>query len=303
MPHALIRRFRPAVLKLAAGTLVLSGCATHPPDTAPPQYPGYTLVWHDEFNADGPVNDADWIYETGFVRNNEAQWYQSPNVRCAGGLLTIEARRERVANPGFEAGSKDWKRSRAFAEYSSGSIKTRGKHQWTFGRFEMRGRIDIRQGCWPAFWTVGVARPWPACGEIDIMEFYRGILLANCAWGSEKPHVGVWDDVKVPIATVAKDTGFDSPEAWAAAFHVWRMDWDKDAIRFWVDDRLMNEVDLTKTINRTPEHANPFHEPHHIILNLAIGGTSGGDPAGTEFPAKFEVDYVRVYQRADAKSE
>ncbi len=289
---------RPAAGAIASILMLSAGCAQRQVSDAPPSYPGYALVWHDEFNADGPVNEKDWMYEQGFVRNKEAQWYQPANVTCANGVLVIEAKRERVANANHKPGSEDWRTARAFAEYSSGSIKTRGKHEWTFGRFEMRGRIDTRMGCWPAFWTVGVARPWPACGEIDIMEFFRGRLLANAAWGSAKPGVGVWDDVKVPIAEVASKAGDKSPEDWAARFHVWRMDWDRDWIRLYVDDTLMNEVDLSKTVNQSPDKANPFHEPHHVILNLAIGGTSGGDPSGTSFPAKFEVDWVRVYQKS-----
>lgn len=74
------------------------------------------------------------------------------------------------------------------------------------------------------------------------------------------------------------------------------MDWDQDWIRLYLDGYLMNEVDLSKTINQSPDGANPFREPHHMILNLAIGST-GGDPSKTDFPAKFEVDWVRVYQK------
>jgi hypothetical protein len=48
--------------------------------------------------------------------------------------------------------------------------------------------------------------------------------------------------------------------------------------------------------NATADGANPFTEPHHVILNLAIGAT-GGDPSATPFPVRFAVDWVRVYQR------
>jgi len=65
-----------------------------------------------------------------------------------------------------------------------------------------------------------------------------------------------------------------------------------------VDDLLLNIIDLKETFNQDSEKANPFREPHYVLLNLAIGGTNGGDPSKTEFPARFEVDYVRVYQKA-----
>ena len=187
-------------------------------------YPGYELVWADEFNTEGPPDPADWIHETGFVRNQEAQWYQSQNARCSAGLLVIEARHERVPNPQHEADSADWKKAREHAEYTSASIKTRDRHEWLYGRFEMRGRIDTRAGLWPAFWTVGTRRPWPGCGEIDVMEYYRGLLLANAAWASPNPGVALWDDSKTPIKDLA---GQEGAEAWAKAFHIWRMDWDE----------------------------------------------------------------------------
>jgi beta-glucanase (GH16 family) len=122
------------------------------------------------------------------------------------------------------------------------------------------------------------------------MEFYRGTLLANAAWADRGQWKPKWDDSRTPLTELGG-------EAWAREFHVWRMDWDEDRIALYVDDRLLNEVDLDQTINANEEANNPFRAPHSMILNLAIGGTNGGDPSGTQFPAKFEVDYVRVYQK------
>ena len=249
----------------------------------------WTLVWADEFNTDGRPDESHWTYEHGFVRNEELQWYQPDNARCEGGLLIIEARRERVENPEYDANGTSLKRNRPYAEYTSACLKTARLHQWTYGRFEMRGRIDVRAGIWPAFWTLGSARSWPGCGEIDIMEYYRGNLLANACWSSGQRLAPKWDSVMKPIEQ------FGGPD-WFSQFHVWRMDWDERQIELWIDDILMNTIDLTETINQDNEKANPFHEPQYILLNLAIGGTSGGDPSETVFPARFEVDYVRVYQ-------
>jgi len=289
---------------LAAIVLGAAGC---PADAEPPPAPepGWRVAWREEFEVDGPPDPANWVFELGFVRNREAQLYRSENVTCRDGLLVIEARREDVPNPAFDAAAPedDWRRSRRTASYTSGSIKTKGRHAWRYGRFEMRGRIDVRQGLWPAFWTVGAgtpeqpARPWPANGEIDIMEFFRGVLLANAAWASETPGKAIWDDVKIPLEDLARDEGHPDAESWAREFHLWRMDWDEARIRLFCDGRLLNEVDLSTTINRSPDGANPFREPHLLILNLAVGGTSGGDPSGTGFPARFEVDWVRVLER------
>jgi len=250
----------------------------------------YKLVWADEFENKGAPDPNKWTYERGFVRNKELQWYQPENARCENGMLLIEARRERKQNPGYKPGGNNRTGSREYAEYTSASVTTRGLHSWMYGRFEMRGRIDTRGGLWPAFWMLGVQGRWPKGGEIDIMEYYKGILLANVAWGSKQPGTAKWDDSKKPI------TEFGDPD-WSKKFHVWRMDWDDQSIKLYVDDTLLNSTDLKDTVNEDAEAKNPFHQPHYMILNLAIGGTSGGDPSGTEFPAKFEVDYVRVYQK------
>jgi arabinogalactan endo-1,4-beta-galactosidase/beta-glucanase (GH16 family) len=252
---------------------------------------GYRLAWSDEFTADGKPDPECWDYERGFVRNQELQWYQPDNARCENGLLIIEARRERVPNPDHHSGSRRWKQRRAFAEYTSACLHTRGRHAWRYGRFEMRARIDTRPGLWPAFWTLGTARDWPHCGEIDIMEFYRGMLLANAAWGNIRRWQPVWDDVRIPVESLGP--------GWSSRFHTWRMDWDSEAIKLYVDDRLLNTIALRDTVNRDSEGANPFHEPHYLLVNLAVGGVNGGDPGGTEFPARYEIDYVRVYQKVD----
>ncbi len=251
---------------------------------------GLKLVWSDEFNKEGRPDPNKWTYERGFVRNQELQWYQPENARCEDGMLIIEGRRQRKENPRYSADGRDWRQNREYAEYTSASLTTRRLHSWKFGRFEMRGRIDTRPGLWPAFWTLGIEGSWPSNGEIDIMEYYRGVLLANAAWATEKRWVPKWDDIKKPI------TEFNDPN-WSEKFHIWRMDWDADSIKLYVDDMLLNQVDLSKTINKDEEGKNPFHQPHYIILNLAIGGKAGGDPSNTKFPAKFEVDYVRIYQK------
>jgi beta-glucanase (GH16 family) len=270
--------------------LVLFGAALalSPSHGSVQQAPTLHLVWSDEFNHDGVPDPANWTYERGFVRNQELQWYQPDNARVVNGLLVIEARREHVANPGFDAASSDWRRNRPAADYTSSSLSTRGLHSFLYGRFEMRARIDTHLGMWPAFWTVGVTGRWPHNGEIDIMEFYRSTLLANVAWGGAEPGKAIWADTRTPLASFG--TG------WSDQFHVWRMDWDEQSIKLSVDDRVLNDVDLSRTTNQDGSGVNPLRQAQTIILNLAVGAT-GGDPAQTTFPARYEIDYVRVYQR------
>jgi beta-glucanase (GH16 family) len=249
---------------------------------------GYKLVWSDEFDVDGRPNSANWKYEQGFVRNEEDQWYQSDNATVSGGLLVIEARREQKANPNYQAGSTDWKKNRQYAEYTSSSLLTSGLHSWQFGRFEMRGRIPTSAGMWPAWWTLGNSGQWPSNGEIDIMEFYQGKVLANVACGTATAYQAKWDS-----ATKSLSSFNDSQ--WSSKFHVWRMDWDDTKIDLYLDDVLMNTSNLADMLNA--DGKSPFRQPAYMILNLAIGGQNGGDPSNTTFPARYEIDYVRVFQK------
>jgi beta-glucanase (GH16 family) len=250
---------------------------------------GYKLVWADEFNKNGKPDSSNWRFEKGFVRNEELQWYQQDNAYCKDGVLIIEGRKENKPNPRYESGSADWRRNRKNIEYSASSINTSGKQSWKYGRFVMRGKIDIASGLWPAWWTLGIDGRWPANGEIDIMEYYKKKLLANIACIGPK-RGAEW---------YSKTKNIDSlgGKAWASKFHVWQMDWDENAISLYVDDMLMNKVELSKLVNKDGSNINPFKQPHYMLLNLAMGGMNGGDLSDTKFPNRFEVDYVRVYQK------
>lgn len=248
----------------------------------------YVLVWSDEFDKNGKPDTANWNYEQGFARNHELQWYQPENAVCKDGLLVIEARRETTENPGYDSTGKDWRQNRQYAEYSSSCLITRGKHEWQYGRFELRAKIPTDSGMWPAWWTLGVKEPWPANGEIDIMEYYRDTILANLAFLGADGKTE-WYDSKHGLQTFG--------ENFANEFHVWKMDWTEAYIALYVDDILLNKVELNRTTNKNGSGFNPFQQPHYMLLNLAIGGMNGGDPTGTLFPQQFEVDYVRVYQK------
>jgi hypothetical protein len=232
--------------------------------------PGYTLVWSEEFNYSGTPDPANWGYESGYVRNNEAQYYEQANASCDGSELVIEARK----NDGGYA-------------YTSSSLITQGKHQWTYGRFEMRGKIPCVTGSWPAWWAVGIGAngSWPQCGEIDMMEYYKSTLLANVCYqnagGSQ-----VWDSATKSLSTFASD--------WPNNFHTWVMEWDTNTISLYCDDALLNSFNVN---DATVGSYNPFRTSIWMFANLAIGGNNGGDPSGTTFPLRYYIDYIRVYQK------
>lgn len=254
----------------------------------------YRLVWSEEFNT---LDTAIWNFEQGFKRNHEVQWYQKDNAYSKDGKLVIEARREKRGNPVYEAGSRDWRKSRLQIEYTSSSVNTAGKKEFLYGRFEIRAKIPVSGGAWPAIWTLGHGLPWPSNGEIDIMEYYRvngePHILANAAWGNDQPYNAVWNSKKIPFTHFT-----DRDPAWAEKFHTWRMDWDDQFIRLYLDDELLNEIALSETVNGSIGNGiNPFHKPQYLLLNLALGGDNGGEIDDAAFPMKYEIDYVRVYQK------
>ena len=257
----------------------------------------WKLVWSDEFDGNGPVSDDYWNYERGFVRNHEYQWYQPQNAYKLDGILVLEGRLDSIPNPRYQEGGGDWKRNRPFARYSSASINTRGKFSFKYGHMEVRARIPAVMGSWPAIWTLGNEMEWPSNGEIDVMEYYHvnGIphILANAAWGSERRFNALWNSKRIPFEHFLEKDPY-----WSEKFHIWVMDWDEKHIAIYLDGELLNNIDTSTTINGLPgKHANPFQQPHYILLNLAIGGDNGGEPQPDAFPMRYEIDYVRVFQQ------
>lgn len=257
----------------------------------------YRLVWQDEFDRDGAPNPEFWSYEEGFVRNNEWQWYQPQNAHVHDGLLVITARNEVRPNPTFDPKGTSWGQKRKNIECTSACLITRGKKEFLYGRVEVRARIPAARGSWPAIWLKGSKYPWPSCGEVDMMEFYErgGVrsILANVCWAGANDE-SEWNTQVRPFTQfTAKDS------LWATQFHVWRMDWTPDFIRLYLDDELLNETPLSRTVNgdgAKGEGDNPFHTPMFILLNLAMG-SSGGKVDTLAMPVRYEVDYVRVYQK------
>ena len=274
---------------IGCASLLFTTCNHHIAGNTTAANDGYKLVWADEFNTNGQPDSSNWNYENGFVRNEELQWYQPENATCQNGLLVIEAKKEDKPNPNFAEGSNDWRKKRPAINYTAACLITRGKQSWQYGRFEMKARIDISKGMWPAWWTLGVSKGWPGNGEIDIMEYYRGKLLANIAC--------LGNNNKAAWYSNTFKTDSLGGTAWANQFHVWRMDWTAAYIALYIDDQLLNKVNINLLVNQDGSGFNPFKQPHYMLLNVAIGGMNGGDPSQTSFPRKFEVDYVRVYQR------
>ena len=260
------------------------------PSSAPP--PGYALVWSDEFknDPDGLPDPKKWIYEEGFVRNNESQFYtprRPENARVEHGQLIIEARKEDypysvASGPGI-------------AHYTSAALETYAKADWLYGRIEVRAKLPAGKGVWPAIWMLGtnISQPgfgWPKCGEIDIMELVGkepGVIYGTLHWA----------DSNGKLSSYGQHVTLDHPEA---DFHVYAADWTPNALDLSVDGHVYNHFPVEKA---TAAGYNPFRQRQFLLLNLAIGGDWGGPIDDSIFPQRMVVDYVRVYQKTTVSSE
>lgn len=240
------------------------------------QSQNYRLAWSEEFDQPA-LNTETWNFEEGFSWNNEKQFYtgREKNLRVENGLLVIEAHRERFEN----------------ARYTSARINTLGKQQFRYGRIEVRAKLPEGAGTWPAIWMLGtnhITDGYPACGEIDIMEF----VGKNPGEIHGSLHYPETDNVKMNSVTES----FRLPAS-ERGFHTYAIEWDGAKISFFVDD-MEYQVFRLDDANR-PGRANIYRKPFYLVLNLALGGKWAGKIDKKIFPARFYVDYVRYYQLQD----
>jgi beta-glucanase (GH16 family) len=256
---------------LAAITVAAGGPVKPGP---PPDLSKWQLAWSDEFDKDGAPDPAKWGYDIGGHGwgNKELQYYtdRRENVRVEQGRLIIDARKEDFAEN----------------HYTSTRLVTRGKREFTYGRVEVRAKLPVGVGNWPAIWLLGSSLHsggWPACGEIDIMEH----LGRNPGWVHASVHSQKYyfkNGNQLTSLTYVPDPH--------QAFHVYAVEWLPDHLDFFVDDNKY----LTVTNEKSGRDAWPFDEPEYLILNVALGGW-GGAVVDADLPARMEVDYVRVYER------
>jgi beta-glucanase (GH16 family) len=236
----------------------------------------WKLVWADEFEVAGTPDPERWTYEEGLVRNREQQFYtrdRRENARVADGRLIIEARKESFTNR---------------ADYTSASLITKGRAAWAHARVEVRAKLPRGRGVWPAIWMLGVNEKragWPACGEIDIMEYV--------GFNPDTIHANVHTRKYNHVKRNGKGSTLEVPKPFED-FHVYAVEWDARRMDFFVDGRRY----FTYENEGTGPDAWPFDQPHYLILNLALGGTWAGQRGIDDsiFPQRMEIDYVRVYQ-------
>jgi len=245
----------------------------------------WQLVWADDFEGDSleQPDTLKWSYDIGRGDNGwgngELQYYTDrlENVHLDGSShLRIRAFRDSIEG----------------ASYSSARLKTKGKFEQKYGRFEARIQPPTGEGIWPAFWMLGTnidSVGWPQCGEIDIMEVIgeaRNEIHGSLHGPGHSAGEAITTTYTLPSGEVDND------------FHLYAVEWNSDSIVFYVDEEPYQRV------NRTSIRGEwVYNTPFYMLINLAIGGTYVGYPAEDEyFPKELLVDYVRVYSRQTEKN-
>jgi beta-glucanase (GH16 family) len=252
--------------------LLVIGCYTSAED--PDEGDGLILVWSDEFDYHGLPDPDKWEYETGMLRNNDAQYYtrqRRENCKVDDGILIIAAHKEHYDD----------------AKYTSASINTKGRYEFHGGRVEVRAKLPLGRGVWPAIWTLGANIEEvgsPKCGEIDIMEFVG--YEPDSIYAS----VHTYDYTIDKLNSRGGHIALTKPQD----FHIYAMEWRDDKIDFFLDDKKY----YTCTRDTTHTDNWPFDAPQYLLLNLAIGGSWGGIEGIDDsiFPVEYQIDYVRIYR-------
>lgn len=273
-------------LAVAAAALAL-GAWSQPAATQCMGIADCQLVWSDEFDGT-EVDTTKWTFQRGDGSevglpsgwgNNELQYYTDQNATVANGQLTITAKQESV-QPGFS--------------YTSARLRTLNKADFTYGRIEMRARMPVGRGLWPAFWMLPTDTrygTWAASGEIDVMEYLgddTNRVLGTIHYGEP------WPNNRFSSADYVLDSGTFNED-----FHVFAVEWEEGEIRWYVDDILYSTQN--SWFSSGGSFPAPFDVDFHLLLNMAVGGNLPGSPdASTVFPQEYVIDYVRVYQKGTA---
>ena len=230
------------------------------------------LVWQESFNSK-IVNEKVWTFEIGDGcpnlcgwGNNESQIYTKTNHKLINGKLVIQ--------PKLKNGI-----------YTSTRILSKTKKEFKYGYFETRAKLPVGKGLWPAFWMLGSnisELGWPKCGEIDVLEYVgRDPNIIFTSLHTQDSFGNTINTKKTNLPNIEK------------GFHTYGMDWNKEKISFFVDNKLV----YTFQPEIKNENTWPFNQPFYFIINLAIGGNFGGTTIDKDIINQtFEIDYIKVYQ-------
>ncbi len=250
------------------------------------------LIWSDEFDTDGAIDANKWFHQTqlpagGSWYNNEIQHYTNrlENSSVDNGILKIVAKKEAFTDQNVTK------------QYTSARLNS--KFAFKYGKVEVRAKLPIGAGTWPAIWMLGKninedgaywdnqglgTANWPACGEIDIMEH----------WGNNQNYVS--SALHTPSSSGATiNHGGQTIATVSSDFHVYGLEWTADKMIFTVDGLPHY------TYNPSVKDAStwPFDAEQYFLLNIAIEASI--DPNFTE--SAMEIDYIRVYQSSTVSTK
>lgn len=244
----------------------------------PSSYVGYKLSWSDEFT-ESAINANDWQYDlgNGGWGNNELECYTDSNASIANGYLVIQAKQQTVTYNGVTS------------NYTSTRMNTAGKFSFQYGRVDIRAKLPVEPGMWPALWFLGnnfSSVGWPACGETDLMELV-----------GSNPHLVTgsihWEEAGNQEGTLNNTYVLPDGADYSQKFHVFSLVWTPTQITMYVDDMPY----MTESSTSISSGTWPFNQPQFLIMNVAVGGDWPGPPTtATVFPESMYVDYVRVFQ-------
>ena len=253
------------------------------------------LVWEDQFETPGVVNPSNWHHQTQVIipgvgwANGEEQHYTNRvdnSFVDTSGFLNIVAKQETYTDQGL---TKNYTSARLNAKFA-----------FTYGRVDVRAKIPVEAGTWPAIWTLGKninengaywdpqygTTSWPACGEIDMMEhgifpnqdinYIKSSLHTPCCYAGD-PNGG---------GTIASDLEND--------FHVYSLNWSPDQITFLLDG--VGYYTYNPAVK--DDSTWPFYEDQFVLLNIAMGGYAGNISSGFN-QATMLIDYVKIYQEGE----
>ncbi len=249
-----------------------------------PSYAGWEATWIEKFDGTS-VNWDNWTAQTQANYNNEVQCYtdddssENRNYEVSDGTLKIISRRQNINCPGQNNRSREW---------TSGRLNSKDKAEFLYGRVEARIRfLELKGGTWPAFWMLenriaeqpikgdndNVNWPNPGAGEIDVWEWY-----------SNNGSRYITNFFNVQGCGAERRINYPSGAIDVTEFNVYAIEWDKDNIKFFMNDEVVAEHDLS--------NCSQYEEPMFVLINVAMGGNLGGAIDPSLNTATMEVDYV-----------